>query len=154
MLIKLQLLLAYLCCKSWQHSVQAGNTKWRGRLSTDLLNKVACFCKKVKTVLNIKSTWSKLVGTKRSTVLRLSLQLGFPGSGFNGLTYFFIWSTNLSSVLISCHHFWQQLRQDAKSWWVAPGITHAMTFSRMPISQMPFYIMIPSIAQRLNSARE
>ncbi len=44
----------------------AGNTKWKGRLSTvDLLIRVAC---------SIKSNWSKLVITRRSTELCLPLQ--------------------------------------------------------------------------------
>jgi hypothetical protein len=51
----------------------AGNTKWRGRLSTvALLINVACFYQ-VNNVLNIKSNKSKLVSTWRSTVLGLPL---------------------------------------------------------------------------------
>ncbi len=48
---------------------------WQGRLSTvNLLIKVVCFVSKV----NIKMTWLKLVRARRSTVLRLPLQEGFP----------------------------------------------------------------------------
>jgi len=38
---------------------------------------VACL-KNVNNVGNIRSTWSKLVRTRRSTVLSLPLQQGFP----------------------------------------------------------------------------
>jgi len=44
-----------------------GNTNWGGRVSTvDLLIKVTCFMK-------MKKSWSKLVSTRRSTVLILAL---------------------------------------------------------------------------------
>jgi hypothetical protein len=57
-----------------------GNTNYGGRLSTiDLLIKVACFVKKEKYIFNIKMSYSKLVGTRRSTVLSLPLQQDFPG---------------------------------------------------------------------------
>jgi hypothetical protein len=53
---------------------EPGNTNWRGRLSTvDFLIKVASFVKKVNN-LNIKRSWSKLVGTRRSTVPSFPLQ--------------------------------------------------------------------------------
>jgi hypothetical protein len=56
-------------------SVTPGNPNWRGRLSTvDLTIKVACFCKKVNNVCNIKSPWSKLVSTRTLTELILPLQ--------------------------------------------------------------------------------
>jgi hypothetical protein len=46
-----------------------------GRLSTaDLLIKVACLAKILKNLSNIKRSLSKLVGTRRSTVLSLPLQ--------------------------------------------------------------------------------
>jgi hypothetical protein len=49
-----------------------GNTNSKGWLRTvDLLIKVACFAKKLNIVYIIKSSWSKLVVTWRSTVLSL-----------------------------------------------------------------------------------
>ncbi len=56
-------------------SAKAGNTNLRGRLSAvDLLFMVACIVRKVKNIFNIKSSCSKLVSTRRSTVLSLPLQ--------------------------------------------------------------------------------
>jgi hypothetical protein len=52
-----------------------GNTNRSGRLSTVDLHS---FCKKVNYVFNFKSSGSKLVSTRRSIVLSLSLQLMFP----------------------------------------------------------------------------
>ena len=47
----------------------------RGGLSSvDLLIKVACFVKKENIIFNLKMSRSKLVCTRRSTVLSLSLQ--------------------------------------------------------------------------------
>ncbi len=46
--------------------------------TADLLNEVACFCSKVNNVHNSKNNLSKLVSTRRSTVLNLTLQEGFP----------------------------------------------------------------------------
>ncbi len=61
---------------------EAGNTNQRGRLSTlDLLIKLGCFISKVNNVFNLKSSCTKLVSTRRSTVLILPLQRGFPGGG-------------------------------------------------------------------------
>ncbi len=52
--------------------VTPGNTNWGGRLNTiDPLIKVSCFVKKVNDIFNIKSSWCKLVSTRRSTVLSL-----------------------------------------------------------------------------------
>jgi hypothetical protein len=49
-----------------------GNPFWGGRLSTNvLLVKVACFLKEVSHIFNIKSSWFKLVSSRRSTVLSL-----------------------------------------------------------------------------------
>ncbi len=72
-----------------------GNTNWRGRLSTvDLFIEVACFVDKINNILIIKSSRSKLVRTRRSTVLGLPLQLGFPALSLSfGLPN----STHLSS---------------------------------------------------------
>ena len=47
------------------------------------LNKVACFCKKVNNFCIIKSSWPKLVSTRRSTVLRIPVQSGFPVETWN-----------------------------------------------------------------------
>ncbi len=53
-------------------SIIAGNTNCRGRLSTvDLLIMLACFCKKVNNVFDIKCSGSKRVNTRRSTLLNL-----------------------------------------------------------------------------------
>jgi hypothetical protein len=50
----------------------------QGRFSTvDLLIKLACFAYNVKKVLLMRSSSTKQVGTKRSTVLILPLQLVF-----------------------------------------------------------------------------
>jgi len=42
-----------------------------------LLIKEACFCKKVYNIFNMKRSWSKLVSTRRSTVLNLLLKRDF-----------------------------------------------------------------------------
>ncbi len=56
-----------------------GNTNGRERLNTiGPLIKVS-FYKKVNNVYNTKSSLSKLVSTRRSSVLSLPIQLGFPG---------------------------------------------------------------------------
>jgi hypothetical protein len=59
----------------------AGNSYWRGRLCTvDLLIKVGCFVKQRKFSFSLKSSWFKLVSTRRSTVLTVPpFQLGIPG---------------------------------------------------------------------------
>ncbi len=57
-------------------SIIVGNTNWSG--TVDLLIKVACFVQKVKNIFNIKRTRSKIVSTRRSTVLSLPLQWDFP----------------------------------------------------------------------------
>jgi hypothetical protein len=50
----------------------------KGRFSTvDLLIKIACFVK-TKSIFTIKRSWSELVYTRRSTVMILPLQWGFP----------------------------------------------------------------------------
>jgi hypothetical protein len=71
----------------WGHFdalAKAGTTNWRGMLSTvDLLIRLASFVKKLHTIFNVKSSWSLLVSARRSTVLCLPLQLGFPGYGFH-----------------------------------------------------------------------
>jgi len=49
------------------------------RLSTVyLLIKVACFVKLVNNIFNIKRSWSKLISTRRSTVLNLSPSVRLP----------------------------------------------------------------------------
>ncbi len=48
-----------------------------------ILIKVACFVTKVKSIFNIKMSRSKLISSRRSTVLSLPLQLGFPGLGIH-----------------------------------------------------------------------
>jgi len=54
------------------------NTYWRGMLSTiDLLIKVGYFVNKEKYSFSVTGIWSELVCTRRSTVLILSLQIGF-----------------------------------------------------------------------------
>ncbi len=51
----------------------------------DLLVRLARFVKKLYNIFNIKKCWSKLVSTRRSTVL--SLLSDFPGSGFASKYY-------------------------------------------------------------------
>ncbi len=47
----------------------AGKPYWRGMLSTvNLLIEVACFVKKLNNMVNIKTSWYKLVSAMRSTV--------------------------------------------------------------------------------------
>ncbi len=51
----------------------------KGRLTTiDLLIKLACFVTKVSNIFSLKMSRSELVITRRSTVLNLALQKGFP----------------------------------------------------------------------------
>ncbi len=58
----------------------AGNPYWRGMLSTvGLLVKTACFVRKKMKYCCIKSCWCGLINTRRSIVLILVLQWGFPG---------------------------------------------------------------------------
>ncbi len=58
--------------------VLARNTKWRGMLSTvDLLINVACFVTQVNNIFHIKSSCSKLVSTRRSSVLSIPFSKGF-----------------------------------------------------------------------------
>jgi hypothetical protein len=49
-----------------------------GEGTIDLLIKVARFISMVNNIFNMKRNRSKLVSTRRSTVLSLSLQLVFP----------------------------------------------------------------------------
>jgi hypothetical protein len=64
--------------KAW--IVKPGNTNWSGRLSpVHLLIKVACFVIRVKDIFNLKSSWPRLVSTRRSIVLNLPIQQGFIG---------------------------------------------------------------------------
>ncbi len=67
-----------LCWREKLYSIPV-NPNGMVKISTvDLLIKVACCLKKWTIFCNIKSSWSKLVGTRRSTVLSLPLQQGFP----------------------------------------------------------------------------
>jgi hypothetical protein len=53
-------------------------------VSVDLL-KVACFVKKKNNIFNVKTIWSKLVSTRRSTVQSLSLsKTSLIGSFYTG----------------------------------------------------------------------
>jgi hypothetical protein len=57
-----------------------GTLTERERLSTvDLHIKVACSVKNVISIFILKSIFLKLLSARRSTVLFLPLQLGFPG---------------------------------------------------------------------------
>jgi len=49
--------------------------------TVDLLNKVACYVKYVNNVFNIKRSWFKRVGTRRSTVLSLLPPVKLPWKG-------------------------------------------------------------------------
>ncbi len=67
---------------SWSRKFWSFNP-WKsdreGRTSTvDLRIKVACFVKKFINIFNLKMSWYKLVCTRRSIVLSLPLQWGFP----------------------------------------------------------------------------
>ncbi len=79
----LSLSLSSLMLINWKWSIRTGNPSLKGEGPTvDLLHKIACFYKKVKNVFNvfnIKSSWSELVTTWRSTVLILPFQWGLPG---------------------------------------------------------------------------
>jgi hypothetical protein len=58
-----------------KYNTKPRNTNWRGRPSTvNLLLKVAHAVKKLKNVCNIKNSRSKLVSTRRSTILSLPFQ--------------------------------------------------------------------------------
>ncbi len=58
---------------------QPGSTNEKGRISTvDLLIKAPCFVRKSNIFLYFKMRECKLVITRRSTVLSLPLQQGFP----------------------------------------------------------------------------
>ncbi len=73
-------------------NVESGNPCWRDRLSTvDLLIKPSCFAKDYYS-LSMKSNWSEIVRIRRSIVLILTLQKGFP-----------VWMLHLSSV--TAKHF-------------------------------------------------
>jgi len=59
--------------------MKAGKPYSIGRPSTvDLLFKVACFVKKANNIFGIKMSCSKLVSTRRSTVLSLSPLVRLP----------------------------------------------------------------------------
>ncbi len=65
------------CCTNWESKYELGNPYWRGRLGTaDLLIKIGLLVKKYS--FSMKSSRSELVSRRRSTVMILSLQLGFP----------------------------------------------------------------------------
>ena len=61
-------------------------------------------CKKLNNVFNIKSSWSKLVSTRRSTVLSLPLQLVFPGLSYK----LFLWEL-LLGILSRASYLWVRL---------------------------------------------
>ncbi len=66
---------AVLSTRSSLNIFASGNTDWRGRISTvDLLFKIACFVTMVNNIFNKKSSWSKLVRSRRSTVLSLPVR--------------------------------------------------------------------------------
>ncbi len=45
----------------------------------DILVKIGCFVKKDKNIFSIKSSLSELVSTRKSTILSLPIEWGFPG---------------------------------------------------------------------------
>ncbi len=53
-----------------------------GFTTIDLLNKIACCEGKINYIFIIKNSCSELVSSRRSTVLILALQRGFPGVAF------------------------------------------------------------------------
>jgi hypothetical protein len=63
--------------------IERGNTNWGRRLHIVYLHIiVACFVNRVNYIFNINRSWSKLVSTRRSTVLSLLLQLVFPAATY------------------------------------------------------------------------
>ncbi len=76
------------------------NPYWRGRLGTiDLLIKTGCFVRE-KNIVSLweVSSWSEQISTRRSTVLILLLQLGFPASTHRNLIHT-EWSWDLVHIL-------------------------------------------------------
>jgi hypothetical protein len=60
---------------AWLLSKWAGNTCWKERLGTvDSIIKIACFVIKENNIGRVKSCWSNLNSTGRSTVLSFPLQ--------------------------------------------------------------------------------
>ncbi len=77
---------AFLHCIIAHWSLKPGNANRGGRLSAvDLLIKIDCFVKKVGDIFNLKRSWSKLIITRRPTVLSLPLHLGFPAKLYRTL---------------------------------------------------------------------
>ncbi len=82
--------------------VTPGNANLGGRLSTfDLLIKVSYFEIKENNILIIKMCKYKLVGTRRSTVLSLPLQLDFLG-------YLFCYFLVAPKTLLSLSNIWEE----------------------------------------------
>ncbi len=74
--------------QSFQRQFKQGIlTDWEGSIlnTFDLLIKVACFVNKVNYTFNTKTNWSKLVGTRRSSVLSFPLELDVSGSSLISL---------------------------------------------------------------------
>ncbi len=71
-----------------------------GEFTNDLLINVSCFVKKVNNILIIKTSWSKLVRTRRLTVLILSIQKWFLAQSFK------VWwlHQNLMPLSLSLSH--------------------------------------------------
>ncbi len=72
---------------------------------TSLLNKL--FCKKGKYCFSMQNSRSKLVSARRSTVMILPFQSGFPASGDQSNQYFFLFI----------------LQFGTKTWWFGPLFT-------------------------------
>ncbi len=76
-------------------------TEGEGRLSTiDLLIKVSCFVKKVNNIFNTKRCLSKLVSTRRSTVLNLP---------FNKTSVVVVVSHSFSTLPPPFHHHFEDV---------------------------------------------
>jgi len=66
---------AVLSTRSSLSIFATGKTNWRGSLDTvDLLFRIACFVTMVNNIINMLSNWSKLVSSRRSTVLSLPIR--------------------------------------------------------------------------------
>ncbi len=110
-----------------RHSVERpGNTNWRGRLwKHNIQIKVGCFITKVNNVFNLKSSWPRLVGARRSIILILPLQLGFTGTTFDK------WN---GSGIVICHRLHTVIPNVVlwmSFWWPS--------FWRMSFRQLIFY---------------
>jgi hypothetical protein len=109
-------------------------TEGEGSVQLTSSLKVACFVKKEYNIFNIKMSWSKLVSTRRPSVLSLSPQQDFPALGNNSswglkppifyqhkiLHFYFLPSPPYVCILLCCHHpfFWIHMRVPDSGIWL------------------------------------